>query len=529
MNTIYDVLIIGSGIAGLTTGIRLHEAGYHCVVITKEDDPVESNTMYAQGGIIAWRDEDQTEILKEDILQAGQYCNNRSAVDELAEEGPKLVFDFLIKHIGTEFSRDTHGNIDYTEEAAHSKRRIIHFEDHTGDHIEKSLYAYAKKIGLPILAGHVAVDLITNNHHSTDTQELYKAREVMGAYVLDSASGEVKRLCSHKVVIAAGGIGNLFQHTTNPAGATGDGISMAYHAGADIINAEYVQFHPTALYHKDIKRFLISESLRGEGAKLKDVRGSAFMHEYSKLGDLAPRDVVARSIFDRMSKDGTEYVFLDLAGYYHGDSPIPERFSQIYATCKRGGIDITREAIPVVPAAHYFCGGIKADQAGRTSLKNLYAVGEVSCTGLHGANRLASTSLLEGLLWGWKAAGDMIDSMKAPDGESLGRIDSKRFSHIPEWDVPKKQEVFDPLLIKQDWQAIQLTMWNYAGIIRTRKGLERARADLAYYSHRIVKFYKEAKLNRDIIELRNAIAAAQIIVASALHNTKSLGCHYIER
>jgi len=298
---------------------------------------------------------------------------------------------------------------------------------------------------------------------------------------------------------------------------------MAYHAGADIINAEFVQFHPTALYHKDIKRFLISESLRGEGARLKDARGNEFMEEYSPLGNLAPRDAAARSIFDRMGRDGTEYVLLDLAHHYQGTMPIAERFSRIYETCLSGGIDITKDPIPVVPAAHYFCGGIKTDLHGRSSLRNLYAVGEVSCTGLHGANRLASTSLLEGLLWGWKAAGDIRKTLEADPAEA------ERFASIPEWDVPAAQDKFDPLLIKQDWQAIQMTMWNYAGIIRTRKGLERARADLSYYAHRIVKFYKEAELNRDIIELRNAITAAQIIVGAALHNTRSIGCHYIER
>ncbi len=547
MKEIYDVLIIGCGISGLTTAIRLHEAGFSCLVLSKEPDPTETNTRYAQGGIIAWKEGDTPEALAKDIMEAGQHYNNHAAVARLSQQGPKLVYDFLIDHIGTEFSRDQQGNIDYTEEAAHSDRRIIHYEDHTGEQIEQALYAYAKKIGVPILADHTAIDLITNNHHSLDTQELYKPREVMGAYVLDNTSGEVRRYCSHHVVLATGGVGNLYQHTTNPLGATGDGISMAYHAGADIINAEFVQFHPTSLFHKDIKRFLISESLRGEGARLTTIDGIEFMKDYSPLRDLAPRDVVARSIYGQMGKDGTEYVLLDLAHNYHGKQPIPQRFSQIYSTCKQGGIDITQEPIPVVPAAHYFCGGIKVDEYGRTSIKNLYAVGEVSCTGLHGANRLASTSLLEGLLWGWNAAGNMMTALcyhtdpstqrskpnwdtnnEANDVSRMRRIDNARFANIPEWTPPAYQETFDPLLIKQDWKAIQLTMWNYAGIIRTKKGLDRAQADLSYYSHRILKFYREAKLNKDIIELRNGISAARIIVGAALHNTASAGCHYIE-
>ncbi|MCF7934335.1 MAG: L-aspartate oxidase [Spirochaetia bacterium] len=531
MQEIYDVLIIGTGIAGLTTAIRLHEAGIRLLIVSKESDPIETNTRYAQGGIIAWKQGDPPASLAADIYEAGQHYNSTDAVQTLSQDGPGLVFDFLIEHIGTQFSTDEQGHIDYTEEAAHSDRRIIHFEDHTGEQIEQALYAYAQKIGVPILADHTAIDLITNNHHSNDTQELYRQREVFGAYILENTTGEVKRCCAHHVVLATGGVGNLYQHTTNPTGATGDGISMAYHAGADIINTEFVQFHPTSLFHKDIKRFLISESLRGEGARLTDLQGNEFMSRYSPLGDLAPRDVVARSIYDQMSRDGTEYVLLNLADHYQGSQPITTRFSQISGVCKRGGIDITREPIPVVPAAHYFCGGIKVDTCARTSLKNLYAVGEVSCTGLHGANRLASTSLLEGLLWGWNAAGNIMGAMcEQPLTETsaaeLKRVKLERFAHIPEWDTPKDQETFDPLLLKQDWKAIQLTMWNYAGIIRTKKGLDRAQADLGYYAHRILKFYREAQLTRDIIELRNGITTARIIVGAALHNTVSTGCHY---
>jgi len=320
------------------------------------------------------------------------------------------------------------------------------------------------------------------------------------------------------VILATGGIGNLYQYTTNPLAATGDGISMAYRSGADIINCEYVQFHPTALFHKDIKRFLISESLRGEGAKLVDQNGYQFMEKYSTLKELSPRDIVSRAIYEEMNKQGREYLFLDIANYYTGDKRIEERFEQIYTTCLSGGIDITKSPIPIVPAAHYFCGGIKVDTNGRTSIKNLFAIGEVSCTGLHGANRLASTSLLEGLLWGRNTANYIINNFK--------EIDKKRFENIPEWKFPKNVVDFDTILIYQDWKFIKLTMWNYAGIIRTKRGLERAESDLNFYSHRIFKFYKEAKLTRDIIELRNGIITASIIVSHAIHNTKSLGCHY---
>ncbi|OHD25410.1 MAG: L-aspartate oxidase [Spirochaetes bacterium GWC1_27_15] len=519
MREVFDVIIVGTGISGLTGAIYLKESGLNVVLITKSDKIEETNTNYAQGGIIAYKEGDNPSKLAEDIYKAGCYYNNKEAVKTLSEEGPKLVFDFLINKIEMDFNKNKDGNYDYTEEAAHSERRILHYQDHTGDKIEESLIAYAKKLNISIYNSYTAVDLITNNHHSRDYQELYKEREVMGLYVLNNEEGRVETFFAHYVILASGGIGNLYQYTTNPPSATGDGISMAYRSGADIINSEFVQFHPTALFHKDIKRFLISESLRGEGARLLDHNGNQFMHKYSSLKDLAPRDVVARSIYEEMNKIGAEYMLLDLANFYNGEKTIQERFTRIYNTCLKGGIDITKQPIPIVPAAHYFCGGIKVDKRGRTPLKNLYAIGEVSCTGLHGANRLASDSLLEGLVWGKNAAVDIIKNFK--------KIKPSRFDEIPDWKTPLEFEEFDPILIYQDWKAIKLTMWNYAGIIRTKKGLDRAQSDLNYYAHRIFKFYKEAKLNRDIIELRNAIVTAQLIVDAAIHNDQSIGCHYI--
>jgi L-aspartate oxidase len=515
-----DVLIIGTGIAGLTAAIYLKEAGLDVVVTTKETEVSETNTNYAQGGIIAWKKGDVSNNLEQDILKAGCNYNNLEAVKIFAEMGPQLVFDFFVNKLKTPFTHTSEGDLDYTEEAAHSDRRVLHFEDHTGDVIQKSLHDYCRKLQIPILTDHTAVDLITNNHHSDDCQEFYKPREVMGCYVLENQTGEVITMFADKVILASGGLGNIYQHTTNPAAATGDGMSMAYRAGADIINAEFIQFHPTSLYHRDIKRFLISESLRGEGAKLMDVNGHYFMEDYSNMKDLAPRDVVARAIYNQMAKTGSEYILLDIASFYEGEIPLKQRFSKIYQTCLEGGIDITKQPIPIVPAAHYSCGGIKVDLAGRSSLKNLFAIGEVSCTGLHGANRLASSSLLEGLLWAKLAADDISQNLKP--------ISTDRFKDIPDWKRPQEVEEFDPLLLSQDWRAIQLTMWNYTGIIRTEKGLERARADLNYYSHRIFKFYKSARLNKDIIELRNAIVNASIIVNAATHNSQSIGCHFVK-
>lgn len=519
----YDVIIAGSGIAGLTAAIHCRTAGMNVLVTTKETRIEETNTNYAQGGIIAWKKDDTPDSLAKDILAAGCFFGNREAVDCFAREAPREVFDFLIDVAGVPFSRAPDGSYDYTGEAAHSERRILHFEDHTGDAIQRALIAHARKIGVEIRTGHTAIDLITNNHHSLDPQELYKPREVLGLYVLENATGEVHTMLADAVMLATGGLGNIYQFTTNPPSATGDGISMAFRAGADIINSEFVQFHPTALFHKDIKRFLISESLRGEGAKLTDKNGRPFMSRYAAQEELAPRDVVTRAISEEMAEQGSDYMLLDLAGHYKGSTPIKERFSRIYQTCLSGGIDITKEPIPIVPAAHYFCGGIKVDLSGHSSLRRLHAIGEVSCTGLHGANRLASTSLLEGLLWG-KAAACRIAGKGTSAAESP--VAQARFDSIPDWKVPAQAERFEASLIYQDWNVIKMTMWNHAGIIRSRKGLERANADLNYHAHRITRFYREAVLDKDIIELRNGVITAQIIVAAAMHNEKSIGCHF---
>lgn len=520
MRHYYDAVIVGTGLAGLTCAIYLKKENLNVLVMTKESKINETNTFYAQGGIIASKDDDSAELLHNDLLRAGSGYNNREAVNFFVKHGPPLVFDFLVDEVGIQFSKSEEGKIDYTEEAAHSKRRIVHYADHTGDKIEDSLIKHAKKLGVKFMTDYTAIDLITNNHHSHDPQELYREREVLGVYALHNGKGETETFFSDKVILATGGIGNLYYHTTNPLSATGDGISMAYRAGADIINAEFVQFHPTCLFHKDIKRFLISESLRGEGGRLKDHKGEEFMKEYSEMGDLAPRDVVSRGVYDRICKTGKEYMLLDIASHYKGSLPLEKRFSRIYSTCKKGGIDITKEPIPITPAAHYFCGGIKTDIKGKTSLKNLFAIGEVSCTGLHGANRLASASLLEALLWGKSSAEEIVINHND--------IKKQRYKNIPDWKNPAYAEAFDPLLIDQDMQTIQLTMWNYAGIIRTEKGLRRAESDLDYFAHRIIKFYKSAEITKQIIELRNAVVSSQLIIAAALKNTSSVGCHYIQ-
>ena len=516
----FDVLVIGAGIAGLSAAVTAAEKGLSVCVLSKERDLLESNTRYAQGGIVGPSGEDTNELLEKDIIFAGAELNYADAVGLLVREGPDLVESFLADKIGVPFTKDNDGKPALTREAAHSVRRIFYAQDRTGEAIERALNAYARKTkGIEFFTGHTAVDLITNTHNSADPQEKYRKNRVFGAYVFSEESGKVSAFFSPMVILAAGGVGNLFLHTSNPVGATGDGLAMAYRIGAEILNAEYVQFHPTILFHRDLKRFLISEALRGEGAKLINQRGEYFMGRYSpQNGDLAPRDEVARAIYREMESDDAGYVRLDATGIT--ELSVEERFPGIYEKCFSLGIDITKEAIPVVPAAHYFCGGIKVDLDGRTGIDGLFAAGENACTGVHGANRLASVSLLEGLYWGVRCIEQAADTL-APLSRGLMRS-------VPDWVEPTVVEEFDPVLLNQDFKTIQSTMWNYAGIIRSRKRLIRAMADIGYLSHRVEQFYRGGPLTRRSIELRNSVLAATIIIRSALHNPVSRGCHYIE-
>jgi len=515
----YDVLIIGCGIAGLSTAITVAEKGLNVCVISKEEKLEECNTYYAQGGIVASGKEDTPEKLKKDIYRAGSSLNCHESVDYLVRNGSGFVNDFLVNKLNVPFIRDENGEPDRTKEAAHSERRIFHIKDETGKILEKSLLSYAQKNrNISFLKNHPAIDIITNSHNSTNTQERYKKTYAMGVYVLNTETENVYPIFASSVVLATGGIGNLFLHTSNPESATGDGIAMAYRAGVEIINAEYVQFHPTILFHRDVKRFLISEALRGEGARLVTKKGEFFMDTYNpELKDLAPRDEVARAIYREMESNGG-YVLLDTSGIKNVS--LIERFPGIYQKCKSLGIDITKDSIPVVPAAHYFCGGVKVDINGRTRISGLFSVGETSCTGVHGANRLASVSLLEGLVFGIKT-GEYIANKERTNSERPN-------SSIPEWIYPVEEENFDPVLIRNDLLNIQSTMWNYVGIIRTKKRLSRAISDLNYMNHRIEQFYKKAKISKEIIELRNAVVTASIIAKSASKNPRSTGCHFIQ-
>ena len=516
-----DVLVIGCGIAGAAAALEAAEAGLSTVVITKDSRPEESNTYYAQGGIVSFAPDDKPQLLKRDILEAGDHVGDPAAVDILVADGPGLVQETLIDKLEIPFTRSSPEALDYALEAGHSRRRILHVADATGRTIEnRFLSALAKHPRVTILPGRTAVDLLTVPHHSKDPVAYYREPRAIGAYVLDNATGQVGRVFAPFTVLATGGCGAVFLHTCNPPGADGSGYAMALRAGARIGNMEYIQFHPTVFMRESGDGFLISEAVRGEGARLKTRDGKTFMEKYTPQRDLAPRDEVARAIYEEMILTNSNFVLLDLASYAK-PAAIRKRFPTIYRTCLEDGVDITRQPIPVVPAAHYCCGGVLADGWGRTSLAGLYAAGEVACTGVHGANRLASTSLLEGLVWGTRAARDIA-----------GRFDDARpyaASRIHRWYHPKKEETVDPALVNQDWLTIRSTMWNYAGVIRTRKRLNRAKSDLEYLSHRIEKFYQEARIEPAIVGLRHGILVALMITRAALANPASRGAHFIKK
>jgi L-aspartate oxidase len=519
---IVDLLILGCGVAGSVAAL---EAARHknieVLVVTPQDEPQEANTYYAQGGIISRGPEDSVELLMEDLFRAGAQANSPSAVRLLAEEGPCLVQKYLIEQAGVEFEHDSDGSLAFTREASHSAERILHVGDATGRVIEEHLIAALKRCrNVTLLTRHTAVDLITPSHHSRNPRDVYDPLCCVGAYVYDQVTGKVRTLLARKTILATGGLGQIFMHTTNPAGARGDGLAMAYRAGARIVNAEYVQFHPTAFYGQNAPRFLISETVRGEGARLVNDAGEAFMGRYAPVWkDLAPRDVVARSIHLEMIARQATNVYLDLRSAMEAQA-IRERFPTIYSTCLEHGVDITRELIPVVPAVHYFCGGVWVNEWGVSSIRHLYAAGEVSCTGVHGANRLGSASLLEGVVWGSRSAQHAIEHMA--DGLATNATD------IPRWDDSHLTYSTDPALFQQDLETIRRTMWYYVGLIRATYRLRRAIDDLRHMQREIDFFYRHTQLSDELIGLRNAVQAALIVARAAWENHTSRGCHYRE-
>ena len=508
-----DCLVIGAGLAGSAYALAAAKLGLSVELLSLAD-PLAANSDLAQGGII-YDTAPEPAALARDILDAGDQMSNPAAVEQLVREGPAIVKRLLIDELGVEFDRDSAGSLDLTREGGHGARRIIHAKDATGHAI---LSAVARRVDatprITRRSGWVAIDLLTLSHNSEVPADKYLPLTCFGAYALDTESGRTVAILAKKTVLACGGLGQIYLHTTNQPGSVGHGVAMAYRVGARLIDLEYVQFHPTVFEKKNAPRFLVTEALRGEGGVLVNARGERFMDAAHPMGSLAPRDVVARAIRHELASSGEPCVFLDLSAMPPGFAR--ERFPNIYERCLAQGVDIEREPIPVGPAAHFACGGVHTDLDGRTSVRHLGAVGETACTGLHGANRLASTSLLECLTGATFAA--------RADADDIARM-SFRLPEPRPWESPVRKA--DLVLVRQDMLQIQHTMWNYAGVVRSPKRLTRARRILLELREEIQSFYRGCALSRELIELRNAVQTALLIVHAASLNPVSKGCHYL--
>ena len=508
-----DCLVIGAGLAGAAYALHAARAGLDVQLISKGGD-YEANSDRAQGGII-YDTNGASGLLAKDIMEASAGSANPAAVDSLVREGPLAVEELLMGDYPVEFDRNDDGSLEFTREGGHSARRIIHSRDLTGHAILKSIARQVNEApGITRRAGATAIDLLTLSHNAEGPENRYAPLTCFGAYVLLPDREEPVAFVARKTVLATGGLGQIYQHTTNGRGTVGHGVAMAYRVGARVIDMEYVQFHPTVFYGKNAPRFLITEAIRGEGAVLVNARGEHFMQNVHKRGSLAPRDIVSRAIHRELTDSGEPCVFLDLDAMNRGK--LRKRFPTVYNSCLKQGVDITKEPIPVVPAAHYSCGGVHADMDGRTNIRNLNAIGETGCTGLHGANRLASTSLLECLTSGKFAA--------LKDAEEITSLDF----HLPEpraWKSPEYEA--DPTLIAQDLNLVQQTMWNYAGIVRTPRRLTRARRILLEAREEIQSFYRGCQVTPELVELRNAVQTALLVVHAATLNQRSRGAHFV--
>jgi L-aspartate oxidase len=516
-----QALVIGSGIAGCTAALQLAEQGIETVLLSAGTDLDDGNTALAQGGIVYKAENEPPEALAEDIRIAGWECNYDDAVRHLARFGPEAVKEILIDGLHIPFEHKDPAHHYLTREGGHSQPRILFCADYTGRAIQDGLMqAVRSHPEITVLTRRSAIDLLTSRHHSTRLEFTYQLKnQCVGAYVLNEETGAVETVLADFTVLATGGLGQIYLHTTNSAPSIGSGIAMGHRAGAQVMNTEYIQFHPTSLFHRGARKFLISEAVRGEGARLFNNHGERFMTKYDERLELAPRDIVTRAIVEEMLATGHDCVYLDAANFVKHD--LRERFPTIAAKCAEIGVDITMAPIPVVPAAHYSCGGVLVDHRGRTTLRGLYAGGECSCTGVHGANRLASTSLLEGLLWGRSIALDIGERIR------LGHLVSPNlFSAIPDWVHQGYKENVDMALIAQDWATIRNTMWNYMGIVRTSSRLKRAFEDLRSMNKRLHDFYKQHKMSKPIVDLFHGCLTAYIVTTSALRNKESKGCHF---
>lgn len=506
----FDFIVIGSGIAGLSFALRAAEKG--SVALVTKRGRADSNTAWAQGGVACVvSDEDSFDLHIRDTIAAGAGLCHEDAVRAVVTDGPERIAELI--GMGMHFDRRETMNgeheLDLGKEGGHSKRRVLHFQDSTGLEIERTLL---DRVGahpsIEVMENHMAVDFLTTGKLGYAMQN-----SCVGVYVLDEATGRVETLRSDVNVIATGGCGKVYLYTTNPDVATGDGVAMAWRAGATIANMEFIQFHPTCLYHPEVKSFLISEVIRGEGGRLIDARGRRFMEHQNPQQELAPRDIVARAIDAEMKRSGSKCVYLDIT--HKPADFVKSRFPNIYETCLRNGIDITSQPIPVVPAAHYQCGGVKTDLNGETSLRGLYAIGEVACTGLHGANRLASNSLLEGL----------VLSRRAFEKATRNRPPRVEFD-LPEWRAGQVSDVDEMVVISHNWEEIRRLMWDYVGIVRTDKRLQRAATRLRNLHAEVQEFYWNFKITTDLLELRNLVTVASLVVDCALSRKESRGLHF---
>lgn len=510
-----DFLVIGSGIAGLT--FALDVADHASVLIVTKRAAEESNTRWAQGGIAGvFAPDDTFEAHIQDTLVAGAGLCHEVVVDICVREGPDRIRELIQR--GTRFDHDENGSIALAREGGHSARRVLHAADATGREVERALLETCRAHpNIRLLEHHMAIDLIVMSR--------FGGPDVcVGAYVLNTAgksggenakSHEVETYLARATILASGGAGKVYLYTSNPDVATGDGIAMAYRAGAEIANMEFYQFHPTCLYHPQAKSFLVTEALRGEGAILRLPDGTPFMQNHDPRKELAPRDIVARAIDFEMKRTGSDYVLLDIT--HKPASFVREHFPTIHAECLRFGIDITAQPIPVVPAAHYLCGGITTDLHGRTTIPGLWAVGECACTGLHGANRLASNSLLEGLVFGHRAAVKLVAAMQ--------ELRATPFPDVPEWQAGDAVASDEEVVITHNWDELRRTMWNYVGIVRSTSRLRRASRRITLLQEEIREYYWRHLVTRDLLELRNIATIAELIIGCAASRHESRGLH----